>query len=55
MTLLLTKFGGGGMGGSAGLGIQFAAVGEAVFAEAERQGGLGRRLPSDAFLEDMKP
>lgn len=50
----LTLFGGGGMGGSAGLGIQFAAVGAAVFAEAERR-GLGQRLPSDAFLEDMKP
>ncbi|MHB9149149.1 MAG: ornithine cyclodeaminase family protein [Thermoleophilia bacterium] len=50
----LTLFGGGGMGGSAGLGIQFAAVGAAVFEEAERR-GLGRRLPSDWFLEDLKP
>ncbi len=50
----ITLFGGGGMGGSAGLGIQFAAVGARVY-ELARQAGLGRELPTDWFLETLKP
>lgn len=50
----ITVSGGGGMGGSAGLGIQFAAVAARVYEKA-RAAGLGREIPGEWFLEDMKP
>lgn len=50
----ITVFGGGGMGGSGGLGIQFAAVAARVYEKA-RAAGLGREVPTDWFLETMKP
>jgi ornithine cyclodeaminase/alanine dehydrogenase-like protein (mu-crystallin family) len=37
-----------------GLGIQFAAVGSAVYAEAKAK-GLGREIPTDWFLETVHP
>ena len=37
-----------------GLGIQFAAVGAAVFQEAQAK-GLGREIPTDWFLETVHP
>lgn len=50
----ITVFGGGGMGGSAGLGIQFAAVAARVY-ERAKVAGLGLQIPSDWFLESLKP
>jgi alanine dehydrogenase len=50
----VTLFGGGGMGGSAGLGVQFAAAAAVTYRKA-KQAGLGVELPGDWFLEDMKP
>lgn len=50
----ITLFTGGGTGASSGLGIQFAAVGYAVY-EAARAAGLGRQIPTDWFLESAKP
>ncbi|HWP35127.1 MAG TPA: ornithine cyclodeaminase family protein [Thermodesulfobacteriota bacterium] len=50
----LTLFTGGGTGASAGLGIQFAAVGYAVY-RAARAAGAGRELPTEWFLETAKP
>jgi ornithine cyclodeaminase/alanine dehydrogenase-like protein (mu-crystallin family) len=50
----ITLFTGGGTGTSSGLGIQFAAVGYAVY-EAARAAGLGREIPTDWFLESAKP
>jgi len=37
-----------------GLGIQFAAIGSAVFQAAQAQ-GLGREIPTDWFLETVHP
>jgi ornithine cyclodeaminase/alanine dehydrogenase-like protein (mu-crystallin family) len=37
-----------------GLGIQFAAVGGAIYAEA-RAKGVGREIPTDWFLESVHP
>ena len=37
-----------------GLGIQFAAIGKAVFDEAKSK-GLGREIPTDWFLETVHP
>jgi len=37
-----------------GLGIQFAAVGGAIYAEA-RAKGIGREIPTDWFLESVHP
>ena len=37
-----------------GIGIQFAAVGSAIYAEARTQ-GLGRKIPTDWFLESVHP
>lgn len=37
-----------------GLGIQFAAVGSAIYAEA-RAKGVGREIPTDWFLESVHP
>ena len=37
-----------------GLGIQFAAVGSAIYTEAKTQ-GLGREIPTDWFLESVHP
>jgi alanine dehydrogenase len=37
-----------------GLGIQFAAVGSAIYAEAKAK-GLGREIPTDWFLESVHP
>jgi ornithine cyclodeaminase/alanine dehydrogenase-like protein (mu-crystallin family) len=37
-----------------GLGIQFAAVGSAIYAEA-RAKGIGREIPTDWFLESVHP
>lgn len=50
----LTLFTGGGLGASSGLGIQFAAVGQAIY-EAARAKGLGRELPTEWFTETAKP
>ncbi len=50
----VTLFGGSGMGGSAGLGIQFAAVGHLVY-ERARAAGLGREVPSEWFLQTLRP
>ncbi|HET8606796.1 MAG TPA: ornithine cyclodeaminase family protein [Gaiellaceae bacterium] len=50
----ITLFTGGSTGGSSGLGIQFAAVADAVYrAAAER--GLGRDLPTEWFTQKEKP
>ena len=37
-----------------GLGIQFAAVGSAIYAEAKTR-GLGREIPTEWFLESVHP
>lgn len=37
-----------------GIGLQFAAVGAAVFSEAKKK-GVGRELPTDWFLESVHP
>lgn len=37
-----------------GLGIQFAAVGSAIYAEAKAK-GVGREIPTDWFLESVHP
>ena len=37
-----------------GLGIQFAALGKAIFDDAKAQ-GLGREIPTDWFLETVHP
>jgi ornithine cyclodeaminase/alanine dehydrogenase-like protein (mu-crystallin family) len=50
----ITLFAGGGAGGSGGLGIQFAAVANAVYVAA-REDGLGRELPTDWFTQEEKP
>lgn len=50
----ITLFTGGGLGASSGLGVQFAAVGHAVY-RAAKAAGLGRELPTDWFLETAKP
>ena len=50
----ITLFTGGGLGASSGLGIQFAAVGHAVY-QAARAAGAGREIPTDWFLETAKP
>lgn len=50
----ITLFTGGGLGVSSGLGIQFAAVADAVYREA-KAAGLGRDLPTDWFTETAKP
>lgn len=50
----ITLFTGGGLGVSSGLGIQFAAVGHAVY-QAAKAAGVGRELPTEWFLETAKP
>jgi len=50
----ITLFVGAGTGASSGLGIQFAAVGYAVY-QAALKAGLGREIPTDWFLETAKP
>lgn len=50
----ITLFTGGGLGASSGLGIQFAAAGQAVY-EAARAAGIGRELPTKWFTETAKP
>lgn len=50
----ITLFTGGGLGASSGLGIQFAAVGHAVY-EAAKAAGLGRELPTEWLTETAKP
>lgn len=50
----ITLFTGGGLGASSGLGIQFAAVGHAVY-QAARAAGIGRELPTEWFTETAKP
>jgi len=37
-----------------GLGIQFAAVGSAIYGEAKAK-GIGREIPTDWFLESVHP
>ena len=37
-----------------GIGLQFAAVGAAVYSEAKAK-GIGRELPTDWFLESVHP
>ena len=50
----ITLFTGSGSGGSAGLGTQFVAVGAMIYKRAKEQ-GLGQELPTDWFLQDLKP
>lgn len=50
----ITLFTGGGLGVSSGLGIQFAAVGQAAY-RAAREAGVGRELPTEWFTETAKP
>jgi len=50
----VTLFTGGGTGASSGLGIQFAAVADAVH-RAARAAGLGRELPTEWFTQEEKP
>jgi ornithine cyclodeaminase/alanine dehydrogenase-like protein (mu-crystallin family) len=37
-----------------GLGIQFAAVGAAIYSEAKAK-GIGKEIPTDWFLESVHP
>jgi ornithine cyclodeaminase/alanine dehydrogenase-like protein (mu-crystallin family) len=37
-----------------GIGLQFAAVGAALYSEAKAK-GIGRELPTDWFLESVHP
>jgi ornithine cyclodeaminase/alanine dehydrogenase-like protein (mu-crystallin family) len=37
-----------------GLGIQFAAVGSAIYSEAKAR-GIGKEIPTDWFLESVHP
>lgn len=50
----ITLFTGGGSGASSGLGIQFAAVANAVYLAA-RERGVGRDLPTEWFTQREKP
>lgn len=50
----VTLFTGSHSGASAGLGIQFAAVGQAVYASARAQ-GVGIELPTDWFTQQERP
>jgi alanine dehydrogenase len=50
----ITLFTGGGTGASSGLGIQFAAVANAVYRRAVEQ-GRGRELPTEWFTQEEKP
>lgn len=50
----ITLFTGGGLGVSSGLGIQFCAVGYAVYTAA-KAAGLGQEIPTEWFLETAKP
>lgn len=50
----ITLFTGGGLGASSGLGIQFAAVADAVY-RAAKAAGLGREIPTDQLTETAKP
>lgn len=50
----ITLFTGGGLGVSSGLGIQFCAVGYAVY-QAAKAAGVGREIPTEWFLETAKP
>lgn len=50
----ITLFAGGGTGGSAGLGTQFAAVAHVVYSAA-LDAGLGRELPTEWFTQEEKP
>lgn len=50
----ITLFAGGATGASSGLGIQFAAVADAVY-RAARRAGLGRELDTGWFTEAEKP
>jgi ornithine cyclodeaminase/alanine dehydrogenase-like protein (mu-crystallin family) len=50
----ITLFTGSGRGGSAGQGTQFVAVGAMIYKRA-REMGIGREIPTDWFLQDVKP
>lgn len=50
----ITLFVGGGTGASSGLGIQFAAVANAVY-RATVTAGLGHEVPTEWFTEDRRP
>lgn len=50
----VTLFVGGGTGASSGLGIQFAAVANAVY-RATVAAGLGHEVPTEWFTEDRRP
>ena len=50
----ITLFVGGGTGASSGLGIQFAAVANAVY-RATVAAGLGHEVPTEWFTEDRRP
>ena len=50
----ITLFTGSGSGGSAGLGTQFVAVGSAIYKRA-RDMGMGKEIPTEWFLQDLKP
>ena len=50
----ITLFTGGGGGGSAGLGTQFAAVAAMILKAAQEQ-GMGKEIPTEWFCETFKP
>lgn len=50
----VTLFTGGGLGASSGLGIQFAAVADAIY-RAAKERGLGREIPTEWLTETAKP
>lgn len=50
----ITVFGGSGMGGSGGLGIQYVGIGAETYWHA-REKGLGHQVPLDWFLETAHP
>jgi len=50
----ITLFTGSGSGGSAGLGTQFVAVGAMIYKRAKEK-GIGRKIPTEWFLQDFKP
>jgi len=50
----ITMFSGSGIGGSAGLGTQFVAVGAMIYKRA-REKKIGREIPTDWFLQEFRP
>jgi len=50
----ITLFTGGGGGGSAGLGTQFAAIAAMIFKAAQEK-GMGKDIPTEWFCQTYKP